>query len=307
MTKLNIKLKLAKFFDVLLLSLLSEVTRQKIEVATVFIAIASFALHLAFIGLFELNLIAFSESLKFLANPIAAIYTPFSFILIYEVYLLVFYLPRSITVYIGKQYEIITLIIVRKIFHDLSMLKFTPDWFNVAEDLQFTFDLIATLGLFSLILVFYRLNPKKIPSPGVKKQLSFQVTRFVNMKRIVAACLVPILTGLAFYSLYQWVWVNFYHSTAQPSDLVTNINQIFFDKCFTVLILVDVFLLLISFLTTDKFNKVIRNSGFIISTILIKLSFSAEGIMTTILVFVAVLFGVLILALHNQYDKIPID
>jgi hypothetical protein len=71
-----------------------------------------------------------------------------------------------------------------------------------------------------------------------------------------------------------------------------------------VLIMTDVLLLLISFLYTDKFNKVIRNSGFVISTILIKLSFSAEGILNTLLIVVAVLFGLLILLVHNQYEKL---
>ena len=83
-----------------------------------------------------------------------------------------------------------------------------------------------------------------------------------------------------------------------------NVNTIFFNEFFTVLILTDVLLLLISFLYTDKFYKVIRNSGFIISTILIKLSFGIEGVLNTIMVVVAVLFGVLILLIHNQYEKL---
>lgn len=45
-------------------------------------------------------------------------------------------------------------------------------------------------------------------------------------------------------------------------------------------------------------------SGFIISTILIKLSFGAEGLLSSVLVVVAVLFGVIILLIHNQYEKI---
>jgi hypothetical protein len=65
-----------------------------------------------------------------------------------------------------------------------------------------------------------------------------------------------------------------------------------------------VLLLLISFLHTDKFNRVIRNSGFIISTILIKLSFGIEGLLNIILIVVAVLFGVVILAIHNQFEKL---
>ena len=72
---------------------------------------------------------------------------------------------------------------------------------------------------------------------------------------------------------------------------------------FTVLILVDVVLLLISFFYTDKFHKIIRNSGFIVSTILIRMSFGVSGLISTILIVVAVLFGLAIITIHNKYEK----
>jgi len=53
-------------------------------------------------------------------------------------------------------------------------------------------------------------------------------------------------------------------------------------------------LLLLNFALTNKFNKVLRNLGFIISTILIRLSFGIYGLLNTILITVAVLFSVLI-------------
>ena len=56
-----------------------------------------------------------------------------------------------------------------------------------------------------------------------------------------------------------------------------NLNNVFFDQFFGVLIVVDVALLQSSLFLTNDFHKVIRNSGFIISTILIRLSFSVEG------------------------------
>ena len=51
----------------------------------------------------------------------------------------------------------------------------------------------------------------------------------------------------------------------------------FFNQFFTLLILADVIILLISFRYTEEYAKLIRNTGFIIATILIRLSFSAEG------------------------------
>jgi hypothetical protein len=84
-----------------------------------------------------------------------------------------------------------------------------------------------------------------------------------------------------------------------------NINNIFFDQFFTILIVVDVILLLFSFFLTKRFHKVIRNSGFIVSTILIRLSFSAEGLVSVVLIVSSVLFGLLILSIHNLYEGKP--
>ncbi len=282
--------------------ILSEEARKKSEVFIVIIAIASFLLHLLLIVLVDLKVLAFDGYKELFNNPIAAIYTPFSFILVYEVYLLIYYLPKSTTTYIGKQYEIMTLIVIRRIFKDLSQLQLTPDWFKVPSDLLLTYDLIATIILFLLILLFYRLN-RKSAVDSEPSEISSEIAQFIKMKTLIAKCLVPIFVLLAFFSLGQWTYDSFF-SVNQNATSIQDVNKIFFDTCFTILILTDVLLLLISFLHTDKFNRVIRNSGFIISTILIKLSFGIEGLLNIILIVVAVLFGVIILAIHNQFDKL---
>ena len=89
----------------------SEKFKNKTERVFVTLSIVSFVIHLLLIFLKYVNVLNFSDG-NLLTNPIAAIYTPFSFILVYEVFLVVYYLPRSISQYIRKQYEIITLIIV---------------------------------------------------------------------------------------------------------------------------------------------------------------------------------------------------
>jgi hypothetical protein len=68
-----------------------------------------------------------------------------------------------------------------------------------------------------------------------------------------------------------------------------NINNIFFEDFFILLIIIDV-ILFFSFYS-DSFHKIIRNSGFVISTILIKLSFSVHGIINNALILGAVVFG----------------
>jgi hypothetical protein len=295
--------KTLNLFSSLHSKLLSEETRKKGELVIVIIAIASFLLHLLLIGLVELEVIQFNGYKELFNNPIAAIYTPFSFILVYEVYLLVYYLPRSTTTYIGKQYEIMTLIVIRRIFKDLSQLQLTQDWFKVTSDLLLTYDLIATMILFLLILLFYKLNRKSQAESEASSPLPSEITQFIKMKTVIAKCLVPIFLFLAFFSLGEWVYDSFF-STNPNTASIQNVNKVFFDTCFTILILTDVLLLLISFLHTDKFNRVIRNSGFIISTILIKISFGIDGLLNIVLIVVAVLFGVIILAIFNQFEKL---
>jgi hypothetical protein len=279
---------------------LSEKVKEKSEKIIIYVAIASFLLHLLLIGLVNLDIITIGNHSKLLSNPIAAIYTPFSFILIYEVYLLLYYLPKSTSIYIGKQYEIISLIVIRRIFKDLSNLEFSTNWFSIKSDILFTIDLFAILLMFYLIYVFYRdiKSSSQIETEIIKPE----IIKFISLKKTIATFLVPVFLTLSVYSLGHWLYESFFSVTKIVTD-IKDINKVFFDDFFTILILVEVLLLLFSFLHSDKFNSVIRNSGFIISTILIKLSFNTEGIINIVLIILAIVFGVVILKIHNLYER----
>lgn len=291
------------FFAAIYQRLLSDQVKEKGERAIIYISIGSFLLHVLIIALVDAHLISFQHESKLLKNPIAAIYTPFSFILIYEVYLLIYYLPKSFSIYIGKQYEIITLIIIRRIFKDLSNLQLSSDWFSINYDLQFTVDLIASLILFLFIFLFYKLSKRKEYTPKEEAGFPSSIQRFIQLKKLIAVCLVPLLLFLAIYSSSQWFLESFFQAGSTVSPPSKNINSVFFDQFFTILIMVDVLLLLFSFLHTDGFHKVMRNSGFIISTILIRLSFGVDGIINTLLIVSALGFGVALLLIHNLYEK----
>lgn len=279
---------------------MSEPTKRRIEKAILTIAIVSFLVHLALILLVDAGVLSMNSQL--LDSPVAAIYTPFSFILIYEVYLLIYYLPQSITTYIGKQYEIITLIIIRRLFKDLANLKLTSDWFELQDDLQFTYDLLASVILFFLIYLFYvqSLQRRKLLKRGGDDQTN--IKRFIELKKAIATVLVPVLFGTAVYYFLSWGLAAAGIREAGSLSF-KNINSVFFDEFFTILIVVDVILLLASFYYSDRFHKVIRNSGFVISTILIRLSFSVEGVVNTALIITAILFGLLMLLIHNKFEK----
>jgi hypothetical protein len=266
------------------------------------VAILGFVLHLLLIALVHLDFLhpKLSDS-DLLSNYISAIYTPFSFILIYEVYLLVFYLPKSITVYIGKQYEIVSLIVVRRIFKDMANISFQPDWFANKYNLQLAADTLCIVGLYALIFVFYYLGKRPRPAYERQKQ-GFQeaLSAFIRAKKIVSWVLVPVLMMMAGYSFFSWALESTQHFYEHLPE-VSNVNEVFYHDFFTLLILIDVLLLLISFRHTEEYSQLIRNSGFILSTIMIKLSFSASGLLNTVLVLSAVGFGVLMLLIFNLY------
>jgi hypothetical protein len=87
------------------------------------------------------------------------------------------------------------------------------------------------------------------------------------------------------------------------ASMLAYINNIFFDEFFTILIVVDVLLLLASFFYSDRFHTIIRNSGFVLSTIMLKVSFSVSGYLNNILIVGSVIFGLLILYIHQLFEK----
>ena len=289
-------------FNSYLHQLITANTQLKVERFFLQIAIISFVIHLGLIFLINFSILSIDATSDLLKSPIAAIYTPFSFLIVYEVYLLIYYLPRSVTSYVNKQYEIILLIIMRRLFKDLSNLKISSDWFTIKYDLQFTYDLLSSLLLFYLIYIFYSQSQKKYHVDITDEKTEKGRLKYTAIKKNVASLLVPVVFILAIYSFVSWL-VEIAITFEKSAEVFKNINNIFFEQFFSLLIIVDVILLLVSFFYTDQFHKVIRNSGFIISTILIRLSFTVEGVMNNILVITAVVFGLLIIVIHNKFER----
>ena len=279
----------SKIFDFFI----SDKSKKNIEKYVLVASVISFIFHLILIYLNKFEVVKIYDPYNLLNNPISAIYTPFSFILIYEIYLLIYYLPRSISTYISKQFEIITLIVIRRIFKNISDMDIKKDLiFNVINKDIFI-DLFAALLLFFLIYLFRR---NSIKSERNSDQESFNT--FVRIKKWTSCLLIPILSALAVINFVIWLSASYFN----PVEL-SSINSIFFDEFFQILILVDVLLLIFSFFNSDSFHTIIRNSGFIISTILIRISFMAEGLINIILILSSLLFGLFILLIYNECEK----
>ena len=281
-----------KIFDFFI----GENTKRFVEKTILYISIFGFLVHLLLIYLFQSNVLKIDDPYGLLSSPISAIYTPFSFILIYEIYQLIYYLPRSISVYISKQYEIITLIIIRRIFKDISNLNLNQNLFTSNTNEYLFVDLAAAAILFFLIFLFrFSFKKKKTESPE-----SINLLSFIRVKKWISTVLLPVISLLAIFHFYNWAVDSIYNDKVV---YLKSLNSIFFDELFQTLILVDVFLLLFSFFNSDRFHNIMRNSGFIISTILIRLSFMTEGLNNVALIIISVLFGLCIQLIFNECEK----
>lgn len=288
-----VKLSIENFF--------SQQFRNKLGRITLYIAIISFLVHLAiyFVSYYVLNF----QTGKLLLSPINAIYTPFSFLLVYEAYLLLFYLPQSTTIYIGKQYEIITLILIRGIFKDITHLNLSNINNNITSYSELWYDLVTVIILFVSIFLFYKISNRFNSSylQDIKDRTQpFEIQQFILAKKYLSIVLLIISLVLSIYAFTHWGLQLFSSNYIDPG---LDINSIFFDHFFSLLIIGDVLLLLFSLFYTDDYPLIIRNSSFVISTILLKLSFSSTGIMERIFIIVGVIFGVVMYAISTLYIR----
>ncbi|MFL2609348.1 MAG: hypothetical protein DBW74_04790 [Cryomorphaceae bacterium] len=264
------------------------------EKLILFLATAGFIIHLVLILLNNsgyIDLSFFNDSL--FVNPISAIYTPFSFILIYEAFLLIYYLPRSFTTSIAKQFEIMSLILIRKIFKDIPDVNLSDNWILNENNLQLIYDLTGVLVVFYLIYLFKKLK-ENLPQLPVHTNLE----RFLGYKKLISLLLIPTLILLCIFSFLDWYGAVFIGGENSP-----NIDYLFFVEFFGILILVDVFILLISFQYTERYSQLVRNTGFIISTILLRLSFNAVGLTSILLLISGIIFGLIILYIYNKMER----
>ena len=256
---------------------------RMVELFILRLALLAFVLHLGFIFLAN-NMLYFKN---FQHSYLKAIYTPFSFILFYEVLLLVIILPKSISEFIGKQFEVITLITLRSFFHDIADLDLGKALsIQDVHLLSLVYDLIASLVMLAATMFYYKLYKNFQRFEPIN-----DIQHFVAIKKIMAVLMMVILFILSFSSLSSWLQDLFL--AMQTNQNYPNPNTVFYSDFFTIMIFMDVFLLIISFMYHFSFYLIFRNASFIITTILLRMSLTAEKPVNYFLIFVGFAFSIL--------------
>jgi hypothetical protein len=238
----------------------------------VYVALAAFCIHLGFIFLNHIGLNIPGVGMGYLSS----IYTPFSLLLFYEVFLLILSVPRSLILAVGKQFEIVALITLwnsLKDFAKLEEVKIDASFYNSEILRNIGIDLGTALFMFLIIALFY-IIAKKIPEHKTVKH-----SKFVVKEKVVALVLVLFYIALAIFDILRFFF------EAHPTSLPLQFGGTTFYQNI--------------FLYTHSFGSVFLNGAFVISTILILFSLSNTGPFTSIGLIISMIFSLLVLAVYR--------
>ena len=277
--------------------LLGKSAEQQVRKIGLTTAIIGFVIHLALwfayqIGILEVG----SASTDLLDSPLDALYTPFSILLAYEVYQLIRAIPESFSTAVGKQFEIVTLLVVRDIFKRLSELEFSGDWTVDSELKLIVLECLTFITLFTTSLI-YRANSNTDTKVDFKDN---ELLNFVQNKQKIAVVLLATYLIVAIFSFTNWVI-----SLSEGDGAVT--REIFFLDFFTILILADILILLISYGYSTDFTNLARNTGFILSTVVLRVAIGATGVSSMILFVLGGLLGIAVLVISLRADEFQVE
>ncbi|MDJ0847999.1 MAG: hypothetical protein QNK04_06470 [Myxococcota bacterium] len=237
------------------------------------------------------------------SNYLAALYTPFSFVLFYEVLLLILSIPESTTRAIGKQYEILSLIVIRNVFKDIAEFESVTDL--RAQIDEFTAVLLDTGGgllMFALVAVFYRVDGIRPRRSGRSAAEKREIQAFIGAKKAIAFLLSGLLFALAAWNLGTWL-VEVLGVARFGAVPVIDVRTIFYLDLFTVMIFADAVMLILSLRLSSYYELVFRNAAFVVSTILLRFSLAVEKPFDVALGLASIAFGTLVLLVYTYFVR----
>ena len=255
------------------------------------LAISGFVIHLLCCVLYDIDLLDSPQIVPFINSYLDALYTPFSIILAYEVYELIRAIPESFSNSIGKQFEVVTLLVVRDIFKNLSDITVS----DASIDSNVAF--IALEGCVFLILFATSLyfRSQSVISVDLSKQ-DESIQAFVLQKKNLACGLTMVYILVAIYSFTSWVM------GVLEGEISLN-RTVFFSNFFTWLIVSDIIILLVSYKHITDFPQLARNTGFILSTVVIRVGIGTPGYTGAVLFILSACLAVCVLRLRIHDDS----
>ncbi len=240
------------------------------------------------LGLIHLNIIGWLPEIitPYIAlKHYSAIEVAFVLLLIVEVISLVFSLPKSLARSVQKQFEIISLILLRNAFKEFSNFSEPIDWTSSYDTMfHILSDSISAMLIFLGIFLIRRIRTHNKITCNAESE-----SDFMNIKKAVSVMLMFTFIFLAFQDSYLF----FTHSDTFN----------FFPAFYNVLIYTDILMILVSLRYSYRFRVLFRNSGFALATVLLRLSLSAPVYFNAIIAVFSVIFVYVITLIYQQMRK----
>ncbi|HEV2735443.1 MAG TPA: hypothetical protein VGV85_11435 [Longimicrobiaceae bacterium] len=219
-------------------------------------------------------------------NHLGAIYVAFTLLLFAEVVGLVFALARSVADSVGKQFELLSLILLRKAFLEFAELPEPIRWEDVSPAIpHIAADIGGALLIFVVLGFYYRVQ-RHLPITADPDDRA----SFVAAKKLIAVVLLA-----AFFALVMRdAW----------SILEGRGTGAVFETFYTVLIFCDVLVVLVSLRYSSRYAVVFRNSGFAAATVLIRLALTAPAPFNALLGLGAALFALGLSLAYNTFAPV---
>ena len=274
-------------------------------------ALKHLVVRLAVIGFFTHLLVIFlAKTLPhppaLLANAgesyLAAISTPFNFILFYEVVTLIGALHESTTKSVAYQFEIVSLIFIREVFKDL------PEAAGMVSQHRMTWsalplfvDMWAGFLMYLLVAVLQHVARPTLAQTHKTAPSKAQLL-FVAQKKAVALGLGVLLLIMAGYNL-SLMGIDIVHVALSGQGGMEH-STTFYNDLFTVMIFTDVLILILSIVVSGHYETVFRSAAFVVSIVLIRFSLAEGYPFGPPLALLAMVFGILTLVVFNYHMRV---
>lgn len=215
-------------------------------------------------------------------NHFFAIQYAFTVVLVLEVISLIFTIPCSFSKSVGKQFEILSLILIRNAFKELAYL---PEPISFAGNneaiLRIVSEGFGALLVFALLGFYYTVQGRTHDESG----RSGDLFSFVAAKKGIALFLLGMFLYMGAKNIYCTV-------TGLP-------HSDFFHDFYTLLIITDILLVLVAQCFQPSYYAVFRNSGFALATLLIRLALAAPAYFNVLLGVAAAVFAIAMTLISN--------
>jgi hypothetical protein len=242
---------------------------------------------LFFIGGVVASLLSYFKIIDIILGKFFAIELAFSVLLFVEVFDLFFIITHSVADSVGKQFEIISLILLRSSFKELGHLPIdiSLSMGSLQELMPVIADAIGAVIIFFITVLFYR------------NQQHIQITKsdterlhFILQKKVVAAFMILFFMCQVIYSITLF----FLNGT---------VNQNLFNQLYTALVFSDILILILSLRYSNLYVHLFRYSSFALATVILRLSLSAPKYINVVLSISAGLFVLLVANLYNYLNS----